>query len=148
MLDLDIDEHVERDELPQERLRVTVVVEAVMRDVPCHADDTHALERLQLVHGRVVCGHGDALVTSRTARDRIQHAGIVEAIAGVRADQQRVARPIRIHHPGELLRRADLLAHRRVMRVGAIGKMCGIEDVHMAVDLRLLEDSGIQDRSF
>src|SRR5213079_2288805 len=52
VLDLDIDEHVERDELLQERLRIEVVVEAVVRDVPCHADDTLALEHLELVQGR------------------------------------------------------------------------------------------------
>ena len=141
VLDLDIDEHVERDELLQERLRIEVVVEAVVRDVPCHADDTLALEHLELVQGRVVCDHGDAPVTSRTARNRIEHAGIVEAIARVRADQQRVARPIRVHHLGQLRRRADLLAHRRVVGVGAVGEARGIEDVHVAVDLRLFEDA-------
>ena len=145
VLDLDIDEHVERDELLQERLRVAVVVDAVVRDVPCHADDALALERPQLVQGRVVCDHGDALVASRTARNRIEHAGIVEAIAGVRADQQRVARPVGVHHLGELRRRADLLAHRRVMGVGAVGKARGIEDVHVAVDLRLFEDGDVHD---
>ena len=40
VLDLNIDEHVERDELLQERLRIAVIIDAVVRDVPRNADDT------------------------------------------------------------------------------------------------------------
>ena len=137
VLDLDIHEHVELDESIEERLGVAVVIDAVVRDVPCHADHSGALEPLQVVECRVVAHHGDTLVTPRTARDRIEHAGIVEPIARVRADQERVARPVGVHHLSKLRRGADLLAGRRVMGVGAVGKAHGIEDVHVAVDLRL-----------
>ncbi len=113
-----------------------------------HATPTtrHALERLQLVEGRVVGDDGDALVAPRAARDRVEHAGIVEAVAGVRPDEQRVARPVRVHHLRELRRRADLLARRRVVGVGAVGKAHGIEHVHVAVDLRLVEDAHVHGR--
>ena len=145
VLDLDIDQHVERDDFFQQRFRVAVVIDAIVRDIPCHTDDAPVLQRSQIVHGDVLGHHGDALVASRIAGDRIEHASVVEAVAGVRANQQRMPRPIGFHRLGKLRWRADLLSHRRVMGVDTVGEPRGVEDVHVAVDLRFFEDSRIHE---
>ena len=126
-----------------ERRGVAVVVDAVERDVPCHAQDARVLELLQLVERRVVRDDRDTLVAPIAPRDRVEQAGVVEAVAGVRPDQQRVARAVGLHHLRELRRRAHLLAQRTVVRVRAVRKARRIEDVHVAVDLRLVEDPDI-----
>ena len=146
-LGTDVDEHVERLELLQERLGVVVIVDPVIRHVPCHTEDASTLETFQFLQGHVVADHCDTLVASLTTRDGIEHAGIVEAIARVRPDQQRAARAVRVHQAFNLCRRAQLLAGRRVMRVCLVRETHRVEHVHVAVDLRLLEDSGIHDPS-
>ena len=121
-------------------LGVVVIVDPVVRDIPCHADDSSALEPLQIVECRVVAHHCDTLVAPLTARNGVEHAGVVEAIAGVGPDQQHVARAVRVHQLSDLRGRAELLAGRRVVSLRLVGEARGIEDVHVAVDLRLLGD--------
>ncbi len=81
VLDLDIDEHVEFDQFLQQRACVAVVVDTVVRDVPCHADDVRVLECTQFVQRRVVGDYRDAFIPSAAMRNGVQHACVVQTIA-------------------------------------------------------------------
>jgi hypothetical protein len=78
--------------------RVLVVIDAVERDVPGDADHARGLERDELVVRDVVAHDRDALEAVAAARDGVEEAAVVEAVAGVGTDQQRVARAVRLHH--------------------------------------------------
>ena len=58
---------------------------------------------------------------------------------------QHVANPVRVHQLVQLRRRAQLLAGRRVMRVCLIWETRRIENMQMAIDLRLFEDDEVHD---
>ena len=137
MLTLDLQEHVELGESADQAGGPLVVIDAVEGRVERRTDDSL---RLQVAQGRKVgveVDDGDALESSAAMSDRVEHAGIVAAIAGVRLHQQRVADAVGLHDLAKLRRRADLRAGRLVFDILAVGKDDRIEHVDVAVDFWL-----------
>ncbi len=127
-------------QLVDEGCRVLVMIDPVERDVPGDAHDARGLERDEVVVGNVVAHDRDALEAIAAARDGVEEAAVVEPVAGVGADEQRVARAVRLHHLRELRGSAELLPGGRVVRVGVVRKARGIEHVDVTVHLGLTEN--------
>ena len=141
VLALNLQKHVELGELADQRGRLLVVVAAMKGRVESRADDSL---RFQSAQGRKIGierDDGDAFEAAVAARDSIEHAGIVAAVAGIRLHQQRVADAVGLHDLAKLRRRADLLAGRLVFDILAVGKIDRIEHVDVAVDLWLFENA-------
>jgi hypothetical protein len=66
---------------------------------------------------------------------------VVLAVAGVGSDEHGVAHAVRVEHSAELVGPADLLARRQVVGVRRVREPPRVEDVVVAVDLRLVQDA-------
>ena len=98
------------------------------------------LNCLQCRNIRIEIDDGDALETPLAFLDRVEHAGVVASITGIRLHQQRMFHVVAIHDVTKLRGRADFLCGRLVGDIFAIGKIGRIDHMHMAVDLRLIEN--------
>ena len=98
------------------------------------------LRSLQRRSVRIEIDDGDALETPLAFLDRVEHAGVVASITGVRLHQQRMFHVVAIHDVTKLRGRADFLCGRLVGNIFAIGKVGRIDHMNMAVDLRFIEN--------
>jgi hypothetical protein len=141
VLHLQRQQHVELGQRAQQRRGVRVIARAHHRRIEGDADHTRGTQTKQRVVPGVVAHDRNALEAPLPARKRIEQAAVVEAIARVRADEQRVADAIRVHHRQVLLQRRDLLTRRAVGHVGRVRKARRVEHMAMRVDLRFVEDA-------
>ena len=118
----------------QKRLR------AEHRDVHGNADHTGIFQVCKLLNADVKRHHGNAFEAPVAFLQRIQQTRTVGVISRGRADNQRVADVVRLHHGTVILGGANLVTFRTIRRVRKVRKARRIKHVVMGVDLGLLKN--------
>src|SRR5215467_11719609 len=98
-----------------------VMIIAVECRIDRGADNAARLVLLQRRHVRIKVDDGDTFETPLAYLYRIEHAGIVTSVTGIRLHEQRVLHAVTIHDVTKLRGRADLLSRRLIRDVLAIG---------------------------